>query len=201
MSWRENVDSVYDLVSKSLIICYFALLVSIVFLMVLYVIPTDVDVLNYGEIISSIVLIFVTIVFSYESNKLTKQTKQSQDRSLKISYIQNRLEKFYYPYLEILKIIITDTEYKSNKNSVKTLSIGNMDQHDWVISKLDELVKYQHFAFPESKKNFNSFRQVVDDYYKDDIDDYDFIAARSIIIDSVEADIKDLETKLYEDVM
>ena len=64
MNWRKNIDSVYDLVSKSLIICYFALLVSIVFLMVLDVIPTDVDVLNYGEIISSIVLIIVTLLSS-----------------------------------------------------------------------------------------------------------------------------------------
>lgn len=201
MNWRKNIDIIYDLVSKSLIICYFALLVSIVFLMVLNVIPTDVDVLNYGEIISSIVLITITIVFSYESNKITKQTKQSQDRSLKISYIQNRLEKFYYPYLEILKNTVTDTEYKSNTSSVKTLSIGNPDQHYWVMSKLDELVKYQYFAFPESKRLFNHFRQVVDDYYKVDLEDDDFISARSIIIDSVEADIKDLENKLYEDVM
>jgi len=72
---------------------------------------------------------------------------------------QYRLEKFYYPYLDVLKIIITDAEYKSNTSSVKTLSIGNLDQHDRVMSKLDELVKYQHFAFSESKELFNSFRQ------------------------------------------
>jgi hypothetical protein len=64
---------------------------------------------------------------------------------------QNRLEKFYYLYLDVLNIIIiiTDAEYKSNTSSVKTLSIGNLDQHDRVMSKLDELVKYQHFASSE----------------------------------------------------
>jgi len=114
---------------------------------------------------------------------------------------QNRLEKFYYPYLDVLKIIITDAEYKSNTSSVKTLSIGNLDQHDRVMSKLDELVKYQHFASSESKELFNSFRRIVGDYYKDDVEDYDFISVRSIIIDSVEADIKNFENNLYGDVM
>lgn len=114
---------------------------------------------------------------------------------------QNRLEKFYYPYLDVLIIIITDAEYKSNTSSVKTLSIGNLDQHDRVMSKLDELVKYQHFASSESKELFNSFRRIVGDYYKDDVEDYDFISVRSIIIDSVEADIKNFENNLYGDVM
>lgn len=114
---------------------------------------------------------------------------------------QNRLEKFYYPCLDVLKIIITDAEYKSNTSSVKTLSIGNLDQHDRVMSKLDELVKYQHFASSESKELFNSFRRVVGDYYKDDVEDYDFISVRSIIIDSVEADIKNFENNPYGDVM
>ena len=201
MNWRKNIDIIYDFVSKSLIICYFAFLASIVFFISLDLMPIETEILKYGEIFASIVLIGVTIIFSYENNKMIKQTKLSQDRSLKISYIQNRLEKFYYPLLYILEIITTETENKLNPNSVKTSSIRNWDQYDWVVSKLDELIKYQHFAFPESKKIFNEFRQIMNNYHNDDVEDDYIIFARSITIGSVDADIKILELELYEKIM
>ena len=149
---------------NTIIFGYFCFLAIFILLITFYFLelPTidNVSMLKYSEVLVTLILVGVTAKYAYDNNKMVKQTKGTQN----IYYIQERLEKYYYPLLNIMPIIVTSKEDTLNKESLKYSPISNLEQHTVIMSELNNLVKYQYLAFQETKISFENFMKIMNNY-------------------------------------
>lgn len=197
MNFKSKLNIIYNLMFNTIIFGYFCFLAIFILLITFYFLelPTidNVSMLKYSEVLVTLILVGVTAKYAYDNNKMVKQTKGTQN----IYYIQERLEKYYYPLLNIMPTIVTSKEDTLNKESLKYSPISNLEQHTVIMSELNNLVKYQYLAFQETKMSFENFMKIMNNYkYGRGVTDDQIISSRTKLTTCIKNDIGRLESEL-----
>lgn len=97
MKKEENLNFIYDSLSKTIIFSYFVFLVLLIVLISLdYIslaVPNEKNLLEYTGLSGNFFLIGVTAKYAYDNHKMLKQNNVTQ----KMNLIKERLEKLYLP--------------------------------------------------------------------------------------------------------
>lgn len=95
----------------------------------------------------TLLLVFVTLIYVLFTGKIVRQTNNAQ----KIVFIERKLEKFYFPMLNVLEYLLNITYHNVD------------DNFDDIIKKLDAIIPYQYLATDKSRQFFTQISSIVSD--------------------------------------
>ena len=145
----------------------------------------DFDFQNQITSVATIVMAIAAVTLAIITNQYTKTTDKilkDQIKSRQISYIERRLEKLYYPLLDVLEN--PHIPYGKTKK-----------EFGW--QKTEQIIPFQYLSFDDSKEEISNFIQYIMDLKAQKNLSFEHIENHDII-NVIKADINNYIIELNE---
>lgn len=113
---------------------------------------------------TTIVLVFITMIYVYLTAEIVKQSKNEQ----KIAFIEKRLEKLYYPLQQIL-----DSSFLYYPSEEDVMELGYVPEafvnYNIEYKKIEEIIPYLYLAKDELKHKLHRLLKILNNLKKKDI--------------------------------